>query len=1105
MILDNNNEKTIGQYIKQWTDSGELDVVTGYFTIGALAYLSDVLNKNIKKFRFVLGDIVNRGEEVFRSIDLLSENISIDTALNLSITAKKAVNFIKQNKVELKTLEPNFCHAKLYLYLSREDERHNSFISGSSNLTEAGIGLKTAGNIELSIAESGNNNQFTELKRWFDSLFESNQAHSQKTIQVTKRREKKVDFKKYLIEEMSKIYYEYTPKELYYKVLFELFYSQISSDKDTPEFNNQVGRLRDTKVYTALYDFQQQGVLSLIKMLRDYNGAILADAVGLGKTWTALAVMKFYQLQGREIILLCPKKLFHNWNRYRQHQNSRFEKDRLDYFIRFHTDLQDIRLETYQDREDKYFCNDKPKLLVIDESHNLRNSKSGRYKFLVEQILEKNSDIKVLMLSATPINNTLTDIRNQFKIITKGDSRGFYDTHSIRDIDYIFRNAQAEFKKWRESKNNLNISHFIKALPLDFFNLTDSLIVARTRAMVSSQHQALTFPQKTAPKNIFVTPKHIGNIETFEELIQNFPPLLSAYLPSFYIEQAKEVKTIRDERQRDRFLVKMMYILLVKRLESSWFSFKTTIEKLLNHHQNALNKIIQYEETKTDITIEEDYTDYDDFDEIDELSIGKKRPVSISDIEHYNKLDDFKNDLNRDIEKLQMLNCNLEMFNNLIEKELTSTKKHQTKDDKLQSLINEIIEKQKHSNKKVLIFTGYSDTANYLYTQLKGRGFCKIACVSGDTYKSDIAGIRHNNYEPLLERFAPFTKLFIEKEWCFTPSAENMPLTDQYEEWKIWLKDNDNKTYEKINHQIDILIATDVLSEGQNLQDCDMVINYDIHWNPVRVIQRMGRIDRLGSPNKQIFGINYWAAEDVDQYLNLKQRIEQKMATMILAGAEVDLKFTPNFAELANDLDFEDKLNQKMLKQMQNSWDEIETNDKGLGCNNLSLEEFRQDLTKELEEQNSKYKDMPKAVFTGFKAKYSQDGLIALLAQPARPPKAVNHIYKRYDLVFIDKEGNQLLLNQKEVLEFLSEHKNFDRYIPDSIDEENCLYLQSLSDSLKSYLNTNKDKAVPNLLTGLATGNKKAIDLIKNNQNIDNYYKPENVDLLVWFIVSKEN
>lgn len=1144
MLIDNEKNIKVHQWITKYVEDGKLDVVTGYFTVGALAWLSKNINTKIEEFRFVLGDIASIETFNERTIDLLNENISIEAALKLSTLAKEAVAFLQQENVLAKTLEPNFCHAKVYLFdPASKDERNKFFITGSSNLTEAGIGLKITQNVELNIAETGNNGQYKELGEWFKELWDKPQAHSQKTLTDEKGKKYKKDFKKYLIDEIEKLFIQYTPKQLYYKVLFELFGEQLLLEQDNPEFNRQIGRLENTVVYNTLFDFQKKGVLSLIKMLQKYNGAILADAVGLGKTWSALAVMKFFQLQGREVILISPKKLQYNWRRYLRHHNSKFEKDNFDYFIRFHTDLGFDLMAKYSDRADKLFINDKPKLFVIDESHNLRNDKSNRYKFLINEILKKNEDAKVLMLSATPINNSLNDIRNQFKLIVKGSTGGFDETIGVKNIDYTFKTAQKSFNDWREHPTP-RIADFIKTIPDNFFKLTDALIVARTRKMIEGQETGLEFPKKKKPDNIFVTPKQIGNFESFEELFDHFPPMLSGYQPAYYAEskadkkkkaEAKKkgnavgVSAIEDEQQRDKFLVKMMYILLVKRLESSWLSFSSTAKKILIHHQNILEEIKQFLLVKKDIekrdTIQTTIFEDDDIeDKLDTFSIGKESRIKISDIYNAGMLEDYKKDLKKDIECLELLVANVERFSKDIDKEIIKPNNHKSEDDKLQVLIEKIKKKRKSSNnndnQKVLIFTVYRDTAYYLFDQLTARGFTKIAVVSGDGSKTDDMEGETKNFEPILERFSPFTKLFNEKEWNFVPSSFDLSKQEQYEEWMEWVKDADPKTYENLKHPIDILIATDTLSEGQNLQDCDMVVNYDIHWNPVRVIQRMGRIDRLGSPNTEIFGINFWPSNNINSYLNLQGRIEHRMTAMKLAGSEVHLEFSESFAEMATDENLENKSKARMLEQMQTTWDDIEVNDAGLGFDSLSLETYRQELLEQIKDPNNIYTKMPKAVYTGFvadKAICPKNGIIALMGYPARPPKVTEHKYLNYDLIYIDTNGKEVVLNQKEVLDILTHHKNENRFVPDDIEKGEEGAIKNLSDALQNWLSnqaTEEQKEADgtsektmgteakDILQKLKTGDKSALARVKQNITVTDKYKAENFDLITWFIIN---
>ena len=1127
MILDNeNNNLKVHEWISKYTENGKLDLVTGYFTIGALAWLSNQVNDNISEFRLVLGDIVNLDMEEEHPLDLLNENITIEAALKLNSLSQEAVKFLRQDKVLAKTLEPNFCHAKSYIFQPyNKDDRDKYFISGSSNITEAGLGLKQTKNLELNIAETGNNNQFKELIEWFEDLWSRPQAHKEKTIIGVDGTKSKVDFKEYLIKEIEKIFIKYTPKEIYYKILFELFGSQILESENDPEFNRQFGRLENSIVYNTLYEFQKKGVLSLIKMLQKYDGAILADAVGLGKTWSALAVIKFFQLQGREVLLLCPKKLENNWLRYRKHQNSRFEKDQFDFFVRFHSDLSDERLNKYNDRADKNFVNDKPKLIVIDESHNLRNDKSNRYNTLLKNIISQNDDIKVLLLSATPINNSLNDIRNQFKLIAKGNVHGYDKNLGVKNLDYTFRSAQKSFNEWRLDLNP-KINDFVKKLPDNFFTLTDSLIVARTRKMVEGEHDKLNFPLKSKPLNLFVTPKQLGNFETFEELFEHFPPMLSGYQPSFYLADIKNKNTdvLYDEKQRDHFLVKMLYILMVKRLESSWSSFYSTVKKIKDHHQNTLDKIKQYQEKHNNSILDASpFKILDDFeieDDFDELALGKNRQIKISEIDHAGKLDQFKKDLKKDLDALDNLFINLQKFENKIKKEILVPNNLESEDDKLKILMQQIVKKRSSNenfhNQKIIIFTVYRETAQYLFNQLKDRGFGKIAMVSGSGSMTEDSDEELKNFEPILERFAPYTKLFMEKEWSFN-SEENG--RNAYLEWIQWISQNDKNTYNKILHPIDILIATDALSEGQNLQDADMVINYDIHWNPVRIIQRMGRIDRLGSPNEKIFGINFWPSNNINTYLNLQGRIEQRMATMKLAGAEVDHQFSDSFAQIIQDESLDQRMRNRMLEQMQITFDDLD-GEKSFGFNDLSLENFRQELLEEFLRDKAKYKKMPKGIYSGFKADKNicpKDGIIALLGYPSKLSKTDVNPYSLFDLIYIDKKGKLVALNHKEVLDILTKNKDKDRYVPDLVDKGDEDAISELVEAINNWLADQKNdfeqmengnlrksmgKEAKDLLSKLRKGNHEAVMRIKENTTVENKFQLDKFDLITWFLVT---
>ena len=1136
MIIDNENQKLkVHEWITKYNEEGTLDVVTGYFTIGALAYLSKSTNDKIENYRFVLGDIVNFDKKV-KALNLLNESIDIDTSFQLNKLAKEAVSFLKLDKVVAKTLEPNFCHAKLYLKTAKNDDRNHYFISGSSNLTEAGIGQKITSNVELNIAETGNNNQYKELLDWFNDLWNRPQAHSKKTLIDENGKLTQKDFKQYLIDEISKLFEIYSPEQIYYKILFELFHKE----QDNPEVEKQLIKLEDTVVFNKLYDFQKGGVNSLIRMLNKYNGAILADAVGLGKTWSALAVMKSFQHKA-DVLLLCPKKLEQNWKQYIKKNNSIFEEDKLDFDVKFHTDL---REGGFKDSFLQYLLNDKSKLLVIDESHNLRNDKSSRYKYLIEEILQKSKgDIKILLLSATPINNSFKDIRNQFKLMTKGENTGFTATLDVNNIESTFREIQTVFNKW-SSEPGAKLSEFhSKIKDSAFFRLTDHLLVARTRKNVKANFDnTLSFPTHKKPINIFKTPLKFGDVENFAELMDNMDLNLSAYLPVTYTfskserekiakekaeRKAKKVKgkkddVLKDDVQREHFLVKMMMILMLKRLESSWHSFMITVERIYNHHENALDLINKYQELKKDTTINENKAIYQDVIDEDETGVldgflfGKKNPISLSAIDAAGSLEEFKNAIKKDKKNLKYI------LDNVLEFQIKFKPEAALKsiDTKLEELLSIIIKKQKTENKKIVIFSAYKDTVEYLFNQLKLRGFTNFAMVAGDENKVWNETKSSNKHENVLERFAPYTKLFKEKNWTnFEPSNLHLSDEDCYKEWQKYIQENEPKTSHKLENQIDILIATDVLSEGQNLQDADMIINYDIHWNPVRVIQRVGRIDRIGSPNEEIQTINFWPAKDIDDYINLKARVEKRMAIMKISGSEVIDEFTDEFNELAEAEKLEDQQNANMLRQMETTMQDID-GEQTLGFDDFSFDNYRQLLQNMLNQKKKEFENMPNGVFSGIKVENNPDmqpGIISLLGYPAQKKYNPETNYLSYELIYIDLQGNQISNNQKVILEQLNKNYTLPRAIDPKIESGDTKEIEKLSNALKIWISNQakaeieledgtKKEVISNagldLINKLKTNPKQTLEKLKMEGNVSKKFNFDNFDLITWLIIS---
>jgi ERCC4-related helicase len=1135
MIIDNENQKLkVHEWITKYNEEGRLDVVTGYFTIGALAYLSKSTNDKIENYRFVLGDIVNFDKKV-KALDLLNESIDIDTSFQLNRLAKEAVSFLQLDKVVAKTLEPNFCHAKLYLKTAKNDDRNHYFVSGSSNLTEAGIGQKTTSNVELNIAETGNNNQYKELIDWFNNLWDRPQAHSKKTLIDENGKLSQKDFKQYLIDEISKLFEVYSPEQIYYKILFELFHKE----QDNPEVEKQLIKLEDTIVYNKLYDFQKGGVNSLIRMLNKYNGAILADAVGLGKTWSALAVMKSFQHKA-DVLLLCPKKLEQNWKQYIKKNNSIFEVDKLDFDVKFHTDL---REGGFNDNFLQYLINDKSKLLVIDESHNLRNDKSSRYKYLIEEILQQSKgDIKILLLSATPINNSFKDIRNQFKLMTKGENTGFKETLDVNNIESTFREIQTVFNKW-SAEPGAKLSEFhSKIKDSAFFRLTDHLLVARTRKNVKENFDnTLSFPTHKKPINIFKTPMKFGDVENFAELMDNLDLNLSAYLPMTYTfskaerdqmakekaerkakkEKGKKDAVLKDDVQREHFLVKMMLILMLKRLESSWHSFDITVNRIYDHHKKALDKINAYQKLNTDSVLDDDLiddelTNEDDTGVVENFLFGKKNPISLSAIDAVGSLEEFKEAIKKDKKSLKYILDNIEEFKEKFrpEKKLVSV------DIKLAELLKIITEKQKTDNKKIVIFSAYKDTVDYLFNQLTIRGFTNFAMVSGDENKVWNETKSSNKHENVLESFAPYTKLFKEKNWTnFEPSTITLSDEECYKEWQKYIQENEPKTLNKLENQIDILIATDVLSEGQNLQDADMVINYDIHWNPVRVIQRVGRIDRIGSPNSEIQTINFWPAKDIDAYIKLKVRVEKRMAIMKISGSEVIDEFTDEFNELAEADKLEDQQNANMLRQMETTMQDID-GEQTLGFDDFSFDNYRQLLQNMLNQKKKEFENMPNGVFSGIKIENYTDmqpGIISLLGYPAQKKFNPETSYLSYELIYIDLQGNQISNNQKVILEQLNKNYTLPRVIDSKIESGDAEAIEQLSNALKFWI-SNQAKAEKELEDGtkievisnagldlinkLKTNPKQTLEKLKIEGNVSKKFNFDNFDLITWLIIS---
>jgi hypothetical protein len=1126
MLIDNKHELFFGQEITIFqylenniSEGGKFDFVTGYFTISALSKLSSSIRPQAK-YRIILGDLFSLKPKRRNIIDIINQKHEISNVFDLKDECERVVKFLKQENVEVKTVDKNFCHAKSYIYHNPNISKHkdNFYLVGSSNFTDAGIGLRPSSNIELNKLVSGTDAGFGKAGEWFELLWNSESTKDKVTIDKNQI----LSCKEFLISLISDFFEKYEPEILYYKTLYELFkedFEQLDIDLTA---RRDIQHLRDTVVFNKLYVFQQKGVLSLIRMLQKFNGAILADAVGLGKTWSALAVMKYFELQGYKILLLCPKKLSNNWNRYLKDRHSVFEADKLDFFVRYHTDLFNKRMS----KDGMTLSNFKrfqKLLIVIDESHNLRNDNSGRYKFLVEQFYRNqgNKDIKTLMLSATPINNKLTDIRNQFKLIVGGNDTGFKEVEGleIKSLQQKFSDAQKYFNKW-QFNDNRKISELRAAIPEEIFRLIDSTVVARTRQLIKKHlDKTLHFPTVEPPLNIPGDIIEIGKYKTVEDLLTAIENVhMTAYKPAFYMKVKKAKDATEDERYRQKALAKIMYVLLIKRMESSWFSLYETVKTIYYYHKTVYGRIHEFLKDNVDNDLSPDDLD-DEALETDELfddiefdgsdEIGKKSPIKISDIIH---IDNFEKDLKHDIEALKVIYDNLKELDTKIKAETKSRSNHFSEDTKLKKLIEVICESRKSDpSRKIVIFSVFRDTAKYLYDHLKLRGFDKMALITGTENQSTytIKGRKSaDDFEPLLERFAPETKLFREKDWSFIYEKFDIAEPKSFDKWKEIINKYDKETAAIIEEDINLIIATDCLSEGQNLQDADFMINYDIHWNPVRLIQRFGRIDRIGSKHDKIFGVNFWPAKNVDEYLNLKKRVESRMAAGALVGTEMQT-ISKQFEDILDDKDkILNKQTEKLFKQLEISWEDIEGQSGSFGFNDLSYETFRQELIELFSYRREELENIPNGVYSGFntlvesKLHSFSPGLMGLMGYPKKSEEDKDHKYKYLELFYISSDGRFQILNNMEVLYSLREHKDCSRFVHEKIEKADDATIALLKSLISKWMSKKAGVESEQLAIDLFDGGNLRVKQLESDTP-EERYKIENYDLITWFIVAK--
>lgn len=724
-----------------------------------------------------------------------------------------------------------------------------------------------------------------------------------------------------IISNISTAYNENSPEFIYFMTLYNVF-SEFLDDISEDVLPNEATGFKQSKIWNLLYDFQRDAVLAIINKLERYNGCILADSVGLGKTFTALAVIKYYENRNKTVLVLCPKKLSENWNTYKDNYvNNPIASDRLNYDVLFHTDLS--RSDGTSNGLDLDRLNwGNYDLVVIDESHNFRNgagthanTQENRYVKLMDKVIRAGVKTKVLMLSATPVNNRFVDLKNQLAIAYEGNSDFINEKlDTKKPIDEIFRQAQRAFNAWSKLAPEARTTDaLLRTLDFDFFEVLDSVTIARSRRHIEKYYDTTEigqFPQRLKPISKRPSMTDLSSAINYNQIYEQLMQLtLCIYTPSNYIFPSRMSKYIDithnkgnnlTQKGREQGIQRLMSINLLKRLESSVYSFNLTLSRILELIKNTIQSIDDferlgnadfdmYEASENDFDIEDENTDY--------FTVGKKVKIDLADMDYKT----WRDELQVDADTLELLTLMVADI----------TPEH---DLKLQTLLQLLDEKMQHpineSNKKVLIFSAFSDTAEYLYDQVsdyvKDKYGLETAVITGTIDgRTTIKGLKASLNNVLT---------------CFSPISKGRDI----------LMPGSTK-------EIDILIATDCISEGQNLQDCDYLVNYDIHWNPVRIIQRFGRIDRIGSRNKYIQLVNFWPDMTLDEYINLKSRVETRMKISVMTSTGDDDLINP---EEKGDLEYR----KQQLKRLQEEVVDIEDMSTGISIMDLGLNEFRLDL-----------------------------------------------------------------------------------------------------------------------------------------------------------------
>lgn len=849
---------------------------------------------------------LNRERSLFGS----DFEIRLRNQLTQRAIARECADWIRR-KARFKT---NITHGSMNTFLNIKEGEETYTYMPFNEFTTTELGLDRGNNIcPMVVGMPGHSSTDMFLKNF---------------AELWKDKEKFQDVTDNVIENIETVYKENAPAFIYFITLYNIF-NEFLEDISEDVLPNEATGFKSSVIWNKLYNFQRDASLAIINKLEKYNGCILADSVGLGKTFTALSVIKYYENRNRNVLVLCPKKLNDNWQTFRSnYKNNPVLADRLRYDILFHSDLsRDKGLSNGLDLERVNWGN--YDLIVIDESHNFRNGgrfdnddeddnfKENRYARLMNKVIRSGVKTKVLMLSATPVNNRFSDLKNQLQLAYEGKAENINDLLDTgKNIDSIFRDAQTVYSRWAKlPPEKRTTEKLVDSLSYDFFQLLDAVTIARSRSHIIKYYNTNDvgkFPERLSPISRRPKLTDLNDAITFADIAEMLNRLnLSIYTPSLFIfESEKGNYGIDYEGEgltvdgREKGIRKLMAINLLKRLESSVNSFRLTLTRIRDFINDSITAIDKFQENGAGTVDVTDFSeDFDTEDNENDPFVGRKSKINLRDMDYVS----WRRDLKADLEVLELLILMLKDI----------TPEHDTK---LQQLVADLKNKFEHpingSNKKVLIFTAFADTANYLYEQLSGRilNDCGLhtALITGSTEGKCTLPKLKCTFNDILTYFSPLSKD------------------------RDAIHPNDTR-------EIDVLIATDCISEGQNLQDCDYLINYDIHWNPVRIIQRFGRIDRIGSKNDVIQLVNYWPDMELDDYIKLKGRVESRMKATVITSTGDD-----NLLSANEKGDLEYRRNQ--LKKLQNEVVDIEDMDTGVNIMDLGLNEFRLDLLANLKE-----------------------------------------------------------------------------------------------------------------------------------------------------------